>query len=212
MSTARQPLIGDILHIRGEGFDLNVRISNIVDNKLIIADMNNDIKMLIWDGRNWVLTNENGTSPRSVHMELIDRQGSLPYIASRMRDPRELTTNIVNRRYKQENPLIDQVETLDRQTMAEFKLNRDKSNKEIPIEIQETMYRQRAMHQKRQEQSDASRVGKISLPQAIWGPNPYQSRMAQAMQTAYPENRPGMSNYTVPNSDPKKFRLPKPKL
>ncbi len=223
MSLARQPLIGDILHIRGQGYDVYANIIGIDNNILKIKEVSRFqlvfISELVWTGKEWIHRGQDPNTDQfftnSVNIKLLDAR-QMSYIYNKNQDPRNLQTSQINTFEDEEIQKklryeLDEIESLNRQLAWERSYKNSNDDEQLAMPVRSQLQRIRNEDQMRREFDQAYKIGGGEKMRFT---NPYLSRMppTQPEKTAYLDNRPGMSQYTNPNQNPKQFRLPKPKM
>lgn len=208
MSLKRQPLLGDVLHIKTFSTDFHARIVKINDRELIVRGMSGPL-ILTWNGREWILMDTFRNNPELAKISLIDRNLILPRINDPKQNPMHLSTTVVDRSNlsREQDSLRKDLKYFDDKTIDFLNHNEDPRN--ISYTVQEEMQRRRNADEEERELILAHRIAR----RPIWDSNPYLSQMSPQnpqKSNAYPDNRPGI--ITNPNFDSKKFRLPNPKL
>ena len=215
--SARQPLIGDILHIIGVGIDTNVQIVNILGGRLIINDRKRNAMSLVWNGNVWLI---DGPTPIPIQMKLVDQYENMPTRDSLLyNDPRNLKTthyDIVNLSPEQEmlrkeySNFNRNLSQMRKQTLSS-NAKKLKDDEELSMPYREQLQQTRANKNIMNEGKTRDIAAGKTVPKDS---NPYVSHMLplQPNQQSYPEDRPRMTQYTNPNENPQRFRLPKPKM
>ena len=212
----RQPLIGDILHIVGNNLDTEAQILDVSKPPFIKIRVYLHSRMVLeWRGNEWIVHDKGYTFP--VQIRIVERNQVLPYISGRSMRPIQGKLEISRldsdkQLSMDQRAFVSSTKALDRHLIRTELENKSSDNDMYSMPIREQLYEKREAEEWKRRQNEAFAIANRNMKSG----NPYLSQMAPSAAdnvqapNMYQDNRPGMN--VNPNFDPKKFRLPRPKL